>query len=67
MESAEVPSVDNTITIVAGDWLDMGTYAATQVVDGIRTQGDFAVFGCFSSLDRIRFLGRSVPLVQRGN
>ncbi|MFN8468251.1 MAG: hypothetical protein U0X20_22015 [Caldilineaceae bacterium] len=45
------------VTIIAGDWLDMGTYTATYQVGENRARGSFAVYTCRSSLERIRFVG----------
>lgn len=43
--------------IIAGDWLDMGTYTATYQVGENRARGSFAVYACRSSLEQIRFVG----------
>ena len=45
------------VTIIAGDWLDMGTYAAIYQVGENRARGSFAVYACRSSLKQIRFVG----------
>ena len=45
------------VTVIAGDCLDISTYAATyQVVDN-RAAGSFAVNACRSSVEQIRFVG----------
>lgn len=43
--------------IIAGDWLDMGTYAATYQVGENWARGSFAVYACRSSLEQIWFVG----------
>lgn len=50
-----------TVIVLAGKWLDMGAYAATLEVDGIRTKGTYAVWGGDSSLDAIKFIGTFTP------
>jgi hypothetical protein len=57
VESVEEPGVGTTVTILAGEWLDMGTYTATLVDGDIRTKGSFAVYRCLSSLEAIKFVG----------
>jgi hypothetical protein len=46
-----------TLTIQAGDWLDMGTYHATYIVGETKVKGTFAALFCDSSVGAIKFRG----------
>lgn len=45
------------VTIISGDWLDMGMYAATYQAGENRARGSFVVHACRSSIEQIRFVG----------
>jgi hypothetical protein len=57
----EEPGAGTTVTIRAEHWLDMGTYAATLVVGGIRAQGSYDVFDCIYGVQRVKFVGTFTP------
>jgi hypothetical protein len=57
VETSKLQEGIAVVTILAGDWLDMGTYAATYQVGDKRAGGRFAVYECRSSIEQIRFVG----------
>ena len=46
-----------TVTVLAGDWLDLGAYPATYEAGDTRVKGSYAVYDCRSSTGQILFVG----------